>query len=138
MILGFTGTQEGLSELQGLALVDLLWSLDFSAFHHGDCLGADSYADYVVRNKGLAVHIHPPVNPAKRAFCDRRGGTSVVYGLLPYLKRNQRIVEACDRLIACPKGPEELRSGTWSTVRYARRLAKPVTIVYPDGTIEGG
>ena len=28
------------------------------------------------------------------------------------------------------------RSGTWSTIRYAKKVDKPVKIVYPDGTIK--
>jgi len=32
-------------------------------------------------------------------------------------------------MIAAPSGPETLRSGTWSTVRYARSKAKEVYIL---------
>jgi len=37
-----------------------------------------------------------------------------------------------------PKGKvEEWRgSGTWATIRYARKVGKPVTIIYPDGEIQ--
>lgn len=54
---------------------------------------------------------------------------------LPYLARNCVIVDEADILLACPKGPEEQRSGTWATVRYARKQNKRIVIVYPDGTI---
>lgn len=41
----------------------------------------------------------------------------------PYLERNANIVEESSILIACPidKNEEEWRSGTWSTVRKARK-----------------
>lgn len=37
-------------------------------------------------------------------------------------------------LIAFPPSKEEItRSGTWSTIRYARKCHKSLIIVYPDG-----
>jgi hypothetical protein len=34
-----------------------------------------------------------------------------------------------------PSGPERLRSGTWATVRYARKLRKPITILWANGEV---
>jgi hypothetical protein len=56
--------------------------------------------------------------------------------ILPHLKRNGHIVDASHVMIACPRlMHEELRSGTWMTIRYARRADKPLAIVWPDGSI---
>ena len=30
---------------------------------------------------------------------------------------------------------EQLRSGTWATVRHARKLKRPIVIINPDGTL---
>ena len=50
----------------------------------------------------------------------------------PYLERNKEIVASSNLLIACPVGDkEELRSGTWSTVRFARKICTELVIVYP-------
>ena len=43
------------------------------------------------------------------------------------------LVDACEVLLATPKGPEKLRSGTWATVRYARKVGKRIVIIEPDG-----
>ena len=52
----------------------------------------------------------------------------------PYLDRNKDIVDETNILMACPNKAEEVqRSGTWSTVRYARKVGKAVLIVYPSG-----
>ena len=49
----------------------------------------------------------------------------------PYLKRNEDIVNKCDVLIACPidKNKEILRSGTWATIRKARKLNKTIYLL---------
>ena len=45
---------------------------------------------------------------------------------------------ATDTLVAAPKEDEEVvRSGTWATVRYARKAGRVVLVVRPDGTIVG-
>jgi predicted Rossmann fold nucleotide-binding protein DprA/Smf involved in DNA uptake len=54
---------------------------------------------------------------------------------LPYLERNHAIVNESDFLIAAPDGPETLRSGTWATVRYARKVGKRVLVIMPNGEI---
>jgi hypothetical protein len=55
----------------------------------------------------------------------------------PYLVRNKDIVIETASLIAAPADPvEQLRSGTWSTVRFARQRGKPVFLILPDGTVK--
>ena len=49
---------------------------------------------------------------------------------LPPLVRNRNIVRAVDIMIAAPAtDKEELRSGTWATVRYCRQARKPVIML---------
>lgn len=102
-------------------------------FHHGDCIGSDKQAHDMVKSLGdISIHVHPPLNPEKRAFCN--GGT--IHKPKQYLERNKDIVDSSDILIATPMSfKEEIRSGTWNTVRYARRKFKPVFVIYPDGKI---
>lgn len=52
-----------------------------------------------------------------------------------YLKRDDALVEFCTTLAAFPRSSEEyLRSGTWATVRRARK-AKRIIMVFPlDGS----
>lgn len=130
MIIGFTGTQEGMSDLQKAMLVGVLARLSPDVFHHGDCIGADAEAHALVREHApnCRIEIHPPQDESKRAFC----GGDKVWPARPYLARNRTIVFCCDELVAAPKTrAEELRSGTWSTVRAARRCGKPIHMVWP-------
>jgi hypothetical protein len=52
--------------------------------------------------------------------------------------RNHDIVDETELLIACPgELAEAVRSGTWATVRYARKLGRPIVIFWPDGSVTG-
>jgi len=136
---GFTGTQEGMTGFQAAEVRKLLEVGKPHVVHHGDCVGSDEQFDGIARSLGIRVDIHPPSDPKKRAYADKVG-----VGLYPetkgivkeekaYLDRNKDIVDASSFLIATPKTiQEELRSGTWSTVRYARRQGVEVMVVVPD------
>jgi hypothetical protein len=54
----------------------------------------------------------------------------------PYRVRNRDIVRDTETLIATPSEPVELlRSGTWSTVRFARKLGRAVWVILPNGNL---
>lgn len=126
---GFTGTQQGMTPRQKEELRELLIALNPVAFHHGDCIGADAEAHEIVLSLGIEITIHPPHYSGKRAFCKR---AQFVHPTAEYLQRNRDIVDDTSHLIAAPKtAQEELRSGTWATVRYARIVGNNVTILEP-------
>lgn len=132
MQIGFTGTQRGLTQKQKDELTSYAVNLPPGTFHHGDCIGADEQAARIFYSYGWNLELHPPTNPVKRAFLNREL-YHTEHEPLPYLNRNHKIVESCEILIACPKGMnEELRSGTWATIRYARGLGKEIIIFYPE------
>lgn len=134
MNIGFTGTQVGMSESQKDKLAEILFRAaddhpgESLEFHHGDCVGADAQADSIARSAGFRVVVHPPTNDAKRAFRARPG--DAVREPRPYLVRNVDIVDETGFLVAAPKSAEEeLRSGTWATVRYARSIRRLTVIL---------
>ena len=134
--IGWTGTQLGMTDAQKLNAYGLMLELFATDLHHGDAIGADDQADQIARDLGIRRHLHIPLNGSRRARCIAREGFDVVYAPLPYLERNKAIVDASEALIAAPKEMHEtLRSGTWATVRYARRQGKPVHILWPDGSL---
>lgn len=104
-----------------------------SDFNHGDCMGADAQAHDIARDiGGFYIKVHPPRNHRRRAF--KMGDRT--YPEADYLTRNAHIVTECDILIACPGGfEEELRSGTWATVRKARSRKRSVYIIWPNGEV---
>ena len=135
MIIGFTGTQQGLTVTQRDMLVYTLTTLKglgATELHHGDCVGADAEAHQIARELGYCIVIHPPTNSNRVAGCegDERLPPK------PYLERNHDVGDICNILVGCSATHDEvLRSGTWATIRYAKKVKKQVLIIYPNGTV---
>ena len=133
--IGFTGTREGMSEHQKETLRQILTAAtldgDAVVLHHGDCKGADADAHEIALAVGCGVVIHPPVKRIMRAYCQG------AYHTLPpedYLERDRCIVDCTIGLIGAPKSDkEERRSGTWYTIRYARKINKRVILLAREG-----
>ena len=131
LCIGFTGTQAGLTPKAVEILTSNLRSYredhHFINFRHGDCVGADAQAHDIAMALGFTVIIHPPLINSMRAH--KKGHQW--HPARPYLERNKNIVRGCHLLVACPKDSmnEELRSGTWSTVRFARKAQKSILLI---------
>lgn len=131
MKVGFTGWRAEIPKGRRISLhrviLDLHEDCKISEFHHGDCIGMDVYVHRFCISIGIWTVKHPPINSIARAFCE----TQETRETFPYLQRNRNIVDESDIMIACPKDPNQeiLRSGTWATIRYARKQGKKVIIV---------
>jgi len=116
------------------------YSILLSEFHHGGCIGADEEAHASIRREfpEMRIVVHPGVNG--KGMPEKRGkfqGAWKVLAARPYLYRNTDIVRGTDCLIATPSSSaEQLRSGTWATVRRARNTGKRVYLVHPDGVVD--
>lgn len=152
--IGFTGTQRGMTGQQTLAIRQCLEEIvkhhPRVELHHGDCIGSDAQMHEIFRgflvlsqdkegndiaDPDWRIVIHPPDIDTKRAFC--KVGLSISsHEPRPYLVRNHDIVDQSEILYATPQSYEErIRSGTWATIRYARKQRRVVRIIYPDGAI---
>lgn len=129
---GFTGTRRGMTASQWASFTALIRKFcqkyERVEFHHGQCIGADEEAASIAKELGCWIVSHPPTNQKAMsdfAFDESRAPR-------PYLQRNHGIVDEADVMLAAPGEIEEqLRSGTWATIRYARRSGKPAEILYP-------
>jgi hypothetical protein len=138
---GFTGTQE-----PPLALVPLIFDVvralpQDATYVVGCCIGIDALVARVVMQLGRRVHAVVPWDRSKvdaewRLYC-------TTFEEMPeprrwidrYKERNARIVAlGKNGLIGFPRWPEEdgrsMRSGTWQTIRIARRAGISVRL-YP-------
>lgn len=136
--IGFTGTRHGMTADQEFVITELV--LEDGALpgtpsiaRHGDCVGADVQFHRICRDAGsIWIVGHPPDNDSQRAFCE----FDEIMPPKPYIARNHTIVDNCDVLIAAPHQRKEIRrSGTWATIRYARKQDRQLYIVLPQGKV---
>jgi hypothetical protein len=123
MRVGITGTREGMSQAQKEQFVLKLHELSPTEFHHGDCLGADAEGHDIVREffPNVKIHVHPPKSDYMRA---RRKG-DVMYEPDDYIPRDYRIVDMTEFMFGAPLTDKEIiRSGTWTTIRYTRKIGR--------------
>lgn len=135
MIVGITGTRRLLTIHQVTWLHDQMKYAHAS--HHGACMGADSISHTLALRREIPITVHPPVDLryADLSTLVNLPGVTVL-DKKPYLERNRDIANACEVLLALPDGPERVRSGTWSTIRYARKIGRRGWICFPDGSIK--
>lgn len=137
MQVGFTGTRHGMTNAQALAFQLLISHRKFDKliiFRHGDCVGSDEEAHLTIRRTrpGVKIFGHPPINEKYRAFChfDYQADP------LEYIERDHAIVNNSDVVIATPRERAEvIRSGTWTTMRYAKKQNIPVMVIWPNGKL---
>lgn len=111
-----------MSANQMALLHDLLRDMTVEEFHHGCCVGADWQAHRIANQLKIPIFGHPPKN------------TKAMMPLIPaefahlfppdeYLPRDRRIVDKTAFLLGTPYDDthEVVRSGTWYTIRYARK-----------------
>ena len=139
MRLAFTGTRAGMTVPQMEVIEDLLRNrTEWKAHGNGLCLGADTQMFTLVLNlrPDMARKGFPSDIPTAQArhYYDQ---CHELDPIRPPLERNQVMVDWATGgglLLATPKEKvEQLRSGTWATVRYARKADLPIIFVFPDG-----
>jgi hypothetical protein len=135
VILGFTGTRRGMTAAQRGALAQCVAAIPARAIH-GGAAGADEEFDAFMVHAGMPpwdIDVYPSGVDRWLKWADA-GRTT--YTVQPPLVRNRIIVRRCDYLIAAPATAEEVvRSGTWMTVRRARKIGRPVVVLLPDGGV---
>ena len=130
--IGFTGTQDGISKerLYDIELIVREYKKMYEKvwLHHGACIGADTQVHGRLYTLVDAIVVHEPVIKVKQGVFPDTNDPHV-YWRLPYdyLVRNRHIVQESQLLIAAPATKKPvLRSGTWATIRYARKLGREI------------
>ena len=134
--IGVTGTRTILTLFQTNWLDSWLTANTAKVLHHGDCTGADDVASVKFHKYGTYIIAHPGLEGREyRAYCI---ANDLVLPATSTFRRNELIVKLSDLLLAFPQGKKEdfIRSGTWQTIRFARKYNRPHIIVYPEGPPE--
>ena len=149
MRVGFIGTQSGMTNFQKEEVRNMLAFLKATEFCHGDSLGSDSESNKIAMEYGIKnFTIFPPSESRKRAYCFLlpemtynwhtiiNASTGIInVRWMPvdtYLNRSKHIIDNTDYIIACPKEHQHnIKSATWSAIRYAWKIKKNITIIPP-------
>jgi len=130
MIATFTGTRNGMSALQLRFLEAILRSGLIDKLMHGMCKGGDEQADAIAKRFGIYRIGYPADDSVSEHWrmdldCDE------IMDPAPPLARNRVMAARCGFLIAAPKQQKEIMrgSGTWATIRYARKQDKPILLL---------
>jgi hypothetical protein len=141
----FTGPEEGMTVPQLESCEQLLVARPWTEHGNGLCVGADSEMFWLVMNLrpdisrvGFPCTVTPKQNLRARAQCHR------VMPVKPPLERNTDMVTWVAALaglrgplVATPRTfEEELRSGTWATIRRAKKALLTIIYIWPDGRVE--
>jgi predicted Rossmann fold nucleotide-binding protein DprA/Smf involved in DNA uptake len=138
--IGVTGSRTPPTPEQASRLIQMFqeWSKIYKlSLHHGNCVGVDEFAHTVAYvHPGSKIYVYPPVDTKFESTRSFAQVPDQFFQRKPYLERNKDIVRASDVLVAMPSGPERLRSGTWSTVRFALKRNVDTYIIMPDGSVD--
>lgn len=140
---GFSGTQDGMTDEQALMFEQAVMVFQPVTFHHGVCEGADEEAHFIVRRilPNCKIIGHPGVRNNGQVWKRSKKAQADLDECLPskpFLDRNEDIIKAVNFLVATPKEKEpQQRSGTWSTIRRAQwNKTWAILLVHRDGTME--
>lgn len=129
---GFTGTRAGMRPFQFGMVRRVLSEGQPLVFLHGGAVGSDFEAHGIWRE--LCPDTLANVWPAdeKRALQFLKSPRVKIEPVMPPLDRNVEIVKRSDMMIATPHSEkEEIRAGTWHTIRQALRIGCPTLIIWP-------
>lgn len=134
---GVTGTRRGMTTDQYNFAFNFMNSQPGSNnVGHGCCIGVDEQFATISHLVGnFKIVAYPPI--VDTFFSHTAFDIShIKMARADYMERNLAIVMDSKVLLAFPEQKQEIvRSGTWSTIRMARRLKHKMIIVFPNGSI---
>lgn len=136
MIIGFSGTRQGMSSEQKRVFAEVFSRLEPERFVHGLCIGADVEAHDIVRSLYTPEQCEIEGYPSTASTRMERVCELNHHPMDP-LKRNKEILISSEVLIATPLEMEEMRrGGTWHTYRLALDMKMPIYLILRNGMVQ--
>lgn len=130
MNISITGTRRGMTQEQRKFMTDILDNT--TRLVHGGADGADHECHEIFAHPEFTV-VYPSNHTQWKRYISE--SLRCLHPPIAPLERNRLIVRAAPILYAMPGTmQEQLRSGTWATIRFARNTNRPHVIVWPDGS----
>lgn len=141
LTLGITGSREATMiphyELVVKAIGESIRYGSFVRFVHGGCIGIDDVGGQAAHSLGLLVHAmlinEWRKSPYTADWWNYSDTNAVMSWGTSYRERDQAVVDESNALLAFPLYPEKHarshRSGTWMTIRMARRKGIPIEVI---------
>lgn len=138
-ILTFSGTRNGMTESQLRACENILKALQPARVRHGGCHGADREFHVIARDYPRYIH---PGDRGQQLWAVKEGFLVPTRDFVfepteNHIQRDKLMIDLSTHVLATPKGVvEQMRgSGTWVSIRYAKKLKRPLFVVWPDGVV---
>jgi predicted Rossmann fold nucleotide-binding protein DprA/Smf involved in DNA uptake len=137
----FSGTRESLTDNEFARVFDVVKALGKHCIYvTGACTGVDATVARIAFTEGYTVHTVIPIQAHPRYFDTHWRAYSTTSEMVnTFADRNRRMVELANPdigLFAFPShaedDPRSRRSGTWQTIRMARKAGKRVQVIVLD------
>lgn len=130
LIIGFTGTRSGMTDLQKEATKNALIAIGPKFVIHGGCIGADEDFHRIAKEFGIHIKVYPghSAKNGDTSFHFDYSDSDDIRESKSYFERNRYIVNDCNILLGAPYSQVET-GGTWYTINYARKQNKQVIIL---------
>jgi hypothetical protein len=131
-----TGSRQGPTDAQKETFILLRGQMAYAHMRNGAAEGWDRFA---ATHWSMGDCEFWPSNSDQEYWARKFvSGSEVhrVHAIRAPLDRNRTMVNESHGVIAAPMSSAEvMRSGTWATIRYARKAGKPVLVIWPNGEI---
>ena len=136
MVIGFSGSKEGLDPYQLVLLKNYLTNINnITKALHGGCVGADEQFHDICLELGIPLEVHFGYSSKNKIknhkYRANLNGPFTHKPFETFFARNRTIADRSDIVFTGPNSVLNKRGGTWHTWKYSNNTLKQPTIMLP-------